>query len=217
MRLYELEVLSLRSGARDHGEALGEVETIIGGMAPDLADIPRDAVMLFGSLQALAGHAEGTIRVLAPLLAEGDVHRPRPLSTLAWAYLQAGDPAAAAALLGSLDRDYREREAAGRLHLSGDLADCALNTLLLGEPERALELLARAADAGWRGYYAAQRDPRWNAVRARPEFQTIMADVKADLDRQRAQLEAIDAEDDFIARYEAALALHADKVDEAEP
>lgn len=217
MRLYELEALSLRSGARDHGEALDEVETIIGGMAPDLADIPRDAVMFYGSLLALAGDAEGTIRVLAPLLAEGDVGRPRPSRALAWAYLQAGDPAAAAALLESLDPDYRQREAAGRLHLSDDLVDFALNTLLLGEPERALDLLTRAAEAGWRGYYAALRDPRWDSVRGRPEFQAIMDGVKADLDLQRAQLEAIDAEDDFIARYEAALALHADKVDEAEP
>jgi hypothetical protein len=187
-------------------------------MGPDLADIPRDAVILYGSLRALAGDAEGTIRVLAPLLVEGDVHRLRPLSrAVAWAYLQAGDPAAAAALLEPLDRHYREREVAGRLHLSGDLAHFALNTLLLGDPDRALALLARAAEAGWRGYYAALRDPRWDAVRERPEFQAIMAGVKADLDLQRAQLEAIDAEDDFIARYEAALALHADKVDEAEP
>jgi tetratricopeptide (TPR) repeat protein len=218
MRLHELEALSLRSGARDYGEALDEVEAIIGRMAPDLADIPRDAVTLYGSLRALAGDAEGSIRVLTPLIAEGGVHRLRPSSrALAWAYLQAGDPAAAAALLEPLDRDYREQEAAGRLHLSDDLAYFARNTLLLGDPERALELLARAAEAGWRGYYAALRDPRWDAVRARAEFQAIMAGVKADLDLQRAQLEAIDAEDDFIARYEAALALHAYKVDEAEP
>jgi TolB-like protein/Tfp pilus assembly protein PilF len=218
MRLYELEALSLRSGALDYGEALAEVEVIIGRMAPDLADIPRDAVTFYGSLRALAGDAEGAIRLLAPLLAEGDADLLRPLErALAWAYLQVGDPAAAAALLESLDRDYREREAAGRLHLSDDLAYFALNTLLLGEPERALELLARAADAGWRGHYAALRDPRWDAARTRPEFQAIMTRVKADLYLQRAQLEAIDAQDDFIARYEAALALHADKVDEVGP
>jgi TolB-like protein/Tfp pilus assembly protein PilF len=218
MRLWELDALSLRSGARDYAMTLGEFETIIRDMGPDLADIPRDAVNLYGPLRALAGDAEGTIRVLAPLLAEGESHPLRPLSrALAWAYLQAGDPAAAAALLEPLDRDFREREAAGRLHLSDDLAYFALNTLLLGDPEQALELLARAAEAGWRGYYAALRDPRWDAVRERPEFQAIMIRVKADLDLQRAKLEAIDAEDDFIARYEAALALHGDKVDEAEP
>jgi hypothetical protein len=134
-----------------------------------------------------------------------------------WAYLRTGERDRAMELIGPPNAGCREREEAGELHLGYDLYGCALVRLLAGEEQAALDLLERAAQAGWRGYYGMRRDPRWDAVRDEPRFQSIMSRVKADLDAQRAEVEAIEADDDFIARYEAALALHADKVDEAEP
>jgi hypothetical protein len=68
----------------------------------------------------------------------------------------------------------------------------------LGDHPRAIDLLERAADAGWRAYFPIRRDPRWDPARADPKFQAV-------LDRQRAELEAIEAEDDFEARLDAAL------------
>jgi hypothetical protein len=41
-----------------------------------------------------------------------------------------------------------------------------------------------------------------------PRFQAVMARVKADLDEQRARVEAIEAGEDFVARLDAAIALH---------
>jgi hypothetical protein len=68
----------------------------------------------------------------------------------------------------------------------------------LSDYPRAIDLLERAADAGWRAYFPIRRDPRWDPARADPKFQAV-------LDRQRAELEAIEAEDDFEARLDAAL------------
>ena len=105
-----------------------------------------------------------------------------------------------------LDEHFRQRDSDGRLHRSGDLFEFARNQALLGDSPRALDLLERAERAGWRGYYSARHDPRWDALRGEPRFQALMARVKADLDAQRARVEQIDAEDDFAARLDAALA-----------
>jgi hypothetical protein len=40
-----------------------------------------------------------------------------------------------------------------------------------------------------------------------------MAANKADIDRQRAILDAIEAEDDFEAKFDAAVAVHAEKAE----
>jgi hypothetical protein len=42
-------------------------------------------------------------------------------------------------------------------------------------------------------------DPRWDAVRQEPLFEAVMARVKADIDRQRAVVEAVDREENFAA------------------
>jgi hypothetical protein len=88
------------------------------------------------------------------------------------------------------------------------LADYALTAVLLGDLPRALDLLEQAEQAGWRRYYATLRDPRWDALREEPRFQGILARVKADIDAQRARVEALEAEDDFEARLDAAIAMH---------
>jgi hypothetical protein len=54
------------------------------------------------------------------------------------------------------------------------------------------------------------RDPRWEALREHPRFRAVMAANKADIDRQRAILEAIEAEDDFESSFDAAMAAAAE-------
>ena len=59
---------------------------------------------------------------------------------------------------------------------------------------------------GWRDYYVQHHDPRWAPLIDNPRYQALMAEVKADVDRQRAEVERMDAEEDFVARLDAARA-----------
>jgi adenylate cyclase len=213
-------LLGHRTGQVDYAQALAWFEAVLesAGVLPEKLGAAHASE--YGTLLALAGRHEEALRVLEaifdlelelqglggpPGYSEVDARQ-----ALAWAYQQTGAPAEAIALLQSLDQLLSGRQAAGRLHLSRDLAEFALNTLLRGDTERALDLLAQAEAAGWRGYYAALQDPRWDAAREAPKFKAILARVKSDLDAQRAEVEAIDAEDDFITRLDAAIALQAE-------
>ncbi|PLX56085.1 MAG: hypothetical protein C0629_09230 [Chromatiales bacterium] len=82
----------------------------------------------------------------------------------------------------------------------------AQNALLLGDRKLALERFGAAVDAGWREYYFYTEDPRLDDLRDDPRFNALMAEVKADVDRQRAEVEERDAERDFIAELDAARA-----------
>lgn len=70
----------------------------------------------------------------------------------------------------------------------------ARNAVLLGDKELALERLKLAVDTGWRGYYTESHDPRWSSIADDPRFQAMMAEVKADVDRQRAEVETVHTE-----------------------
>jgi hypothetical protein len=82
----------------------------------------------------------------------------------------------------------------------------ALNALLAGSFDLALERLQRATEAGWRDYYMAHNDPRWRTVAGDARYLALMAAVKADVDAQRAEVERQDAEYDFAARLDSAVA-----------
>ena len=62
-----------------------------------------------------------------------------------------------------------------------------------------LERFEQAIAAGWREYYIKHNDPRWAVLADNARYQTLMAEVKADVDRQRAEIESIDAKEDFPA------------------
>jgi len=67
----------------------------------------------------------------------------------------------------------------------------ARNAALQGDKELALERLKLAIDTGWRGYYTDSHDPRLSSIADDPRFKTMVAEVKAGVDRQRAEVEAI--------------------------
>ena len=217
MRMIELSILSTESGLLDREEALSQVEQLVDSGSLDLARGSPEMVAIYGEWLALSGDHEAATRVLEPLVAAAPAGLgagSRARQALAWTYLQIDDFPKAALLLESLKRDYREAHAAGDLrrfnfqagYNAGGLAGYAMTTLLAGNKDAALDLLEEAVEVGWRGYYGIHRDPRWDAVREHPRFRAIMAKVKADIDLQRARLEAMDAEDDFIARFDALLA-----------
>ena len=61
--------------------------------------------------------------------------------------------------------------------------------MLQGETDRALTALREAIDAGWRyGWWLLEREPIYAPLWDQPEFQAMMAEIKADM---AAQLERV--------------------------
>jgi TolB-like protein len=210
-RVFNIQILALWSGQLDYEEAVQRFSTALESAGMTQEQVPDSTLRVYGVLQSLAGNHSAAIEILEPLV---DVEALLPEAAtqslvsqaLAWAYLQRGETGSAEQVLQRLERGFVDLEERGQLHLGNDRADHALNALLLGDPERALDLLEQAEQAGWRRYYAAQRDPRWAAVREEPRFVGIMTRIKDDIDAQRARVEATDAADDFEARLDAAIA-----------
>jgi tetratricopeptide (TPR) repeat protein len=82
------------------------------------------------------------------------------------------------------------------------LEDLALTCVLGGDSESALDYLGTAVELGWANYYGIVNDPAWARALEMPEFKTVLAAAKANNDRQRAIVEAADAEYDFRAEFE---------------
>ena len=60
-----------------------------------------------------------------------------------------------------------------------------------------------SASLGWRGYFFVLNDLRRRQTLRRPEFKSLMNWGKADIDRQKERVKAIDAKEDFRACVEA--------------
>ncbi len=166
-----------------------------------LSEMPRMFVLLYGDQQALAGDYDGAIGTLEPMIGP-----PRPLNfdefhpletsalhSLVWSYQNSGLSEKGKPILESLERELQAEARLGRLHGSNDLYFFARNALLMGNHDLALARLEEAVAAGWREYYIHEHDGRWAPLRDNPDYQAMMADVKADVDRQRVEVERDDA------------------------
>jgi TolB-like protein/Tfp pilus assembly protein PilF len=125
---------------------------------------------------------------------------------LAFSYMHTGADAKAERLLATEARECSGLRADGRLRDSFDLHRCAQTELLLGNIEQALAGLEKAVEAGWRDYYVHERDPLWASVASDPRYRALLAKVKADVDRQRAEVRRIDVSERFIEKLDAAIA-----------
>ena len=56
--------------------------------------------------------------------------------------------------------------------------------------------------AGWREYYRDCHDPLWAALTDNDRYIEMMAGVKADVDRQRAEIQRTDAVESFPALHD---------------
>ena len=171
--------------------------------------------LYYGDTQALSGDFDGAIRTLEPLIGPpesikvGEFHWSTVdiLHSLAWSYQQVGIPDEARALLEEIEEQVEAIKQRGFMHGSNNLFFSARNALLLGNIDLAVSRLEQAIEAGWRDYYIQRPDPRWSALADNPRYQALMAEVKADVDRQRAEVERQDAEEDFPAKLDVARAL----------
>lgn len=180
-----------------------------------LAEQGTNTNFWFGVLLARPGEYSSAIELLAPLVrSDGPLGSSASAGALdldgahalAWSYLRSGAESKAKPVLANIARRCREMQQAGRLHASNQLHYCAENALLEGDEAEALSLFEEAVNAGWRDYYIRQHDPYWASLREHPRYRELMSMVKADIDRQRAEVERLNAGDDFIAKLDALLA-----------
>lgn len=185
-----------------------------------IADLGSDFRTWYGALLARSGHHAAAIEVLEPL-AVVPVAPDSLMSSLgpplegwhalAWSYQHTGDTAKAARILSDLLDQCRVQLDDQRSPAPSDLLHyCAETALMAGQPDRALALLDRAVKAGWRDYYVRRNDPYWSALENDPRYRALMATVKADVDRQRAEVARIDATDGFKTRLDTAMAARLD-------
>jgi tetratricopeptide (TPR) repeat protein len=79
----------------------------------------------------------------------------------------------------------------------------AQNFGLRGDFDAAADALEAAIKVGWLRYIWVMNDPTWAQTIADPRIARMLADVKVELERQRAVVEQADAEHDFRAELAA--------------
>jgi TolB-like protein len=170
---------------------------------PQLSPVAR---RFYGVNQALAGDLAGAMDTLAEALPSGgdrdimgEFYGVDAYQSLAWSYIRSGQPGMARELLDAVERWFTEYDDSVEIVKSTILYEAARNAVLMGDNELALDRLRQAVTAGWREFHINNCDPRWAALRDDTRYQTLMAEVKVDVDRQRAEVERIDAEEDFPA------------------
>jgi TolB-like protein/Flp pilus assembly protein TadD len=155
---------------------------------------PEEMELHYGVILALAGdHAAAQEMLAAVEITPDEFGNPEKVAagqTLAWSYSVTGQEAKAWPLPEEMSRQMAEMESNGLWRRSDHLYVYALNAVLLGKQDLALERLRRAVEAGWREYFIHHHDPRWDALKDNADYQALMADVKADVERQRAEIQA---------------------------
>jgi len=73
----------------------------------------------------------------------------------------------------------------------------------LGEASSALRV---AFESGWRAYHIEKNSPLWRGAWQSPEFKPVVADLLADIERQRQEVETIESGHDFRTEFESLMA-----------
>ena len=192
--------------------ALQRVREAFDELGLTIADLDPFAKAIAGGHFARGGDYAAAIEALEPIV---DVDSPYngpipdlfspPAHSLAWSYLHTGADARAARLLAAASRECSTARAEGQVPGSGRLQLCAEVELLRGNIEPALDGLEQAIQAGWRDYYVQEHDPYWASVASHPRYRALIAKVKADVDRQRAEVQRAETNEIFLAKLDAAI------------
>jgi tetratricopeptide (TPR) repeat protein len=122
---------------------------------------------------------------------------------LAYAYQQVGRDDEANVLLNRLHEHLNELVVERNIDFGPLHHVRAQNFGLRGDFDAAADALEAAIEAGWLRYIWVMNDPTWAEMIANPRIASMLADVKVDLERQRASVEQADAEHDFRAEFAA--------------
>jgi len=217
-RLFRSLILPSAKGQTD--VTVQRLREVLSERRMTLADLDELERLIAGVHLARGGDYAAAIEALEPVV---DVEFPgrtvisgsfiNGAHALAFSYMHTGADAKANRLLAAEARECSRQRADGRLRDSFDLHRCAETELLLGDVEQALAGLKKAVEAGWRDYYLHERDPLWTSVASDPRYRALTLKVKADVDRQRAEVSRIDARERFMEKLDAAIATKAPRAE----
>ena len=200
-------------GKRD--EARAALHTLYADSEIDVMSLPVFTAQVIGGMHLFVGEWERGIEITEAIIDEERLLSrtggggPDALDFMLWlvhSYQQLGRYSDAERLL-TMAFDYLQPVLDRNLaSYPRSLELLSLTYALSGDTERAAEIFEAAVDAGWRNMAYIIRDPRWQGVIDLPRFRSALAYVQADLERQRQRIVAIDASDDFAARYSAIVA-----------
>jgi adenylate cyclase len=110
-----------------------------------------------------------------------------PMVFIANIYLSNGNQAKAEKLLTRCRSDMKRLRDQGLATPPSYYVEATLHAVE-GESEQALADMRQAIDLGWRQSWYARSDPNLESLRNTPEFKEMMAEVDADIARQKEQL-----------------------------
>jgi TolB-like protein/Flp pilus assembly protein TadD len=174
-------------------------------------DLPVSTASVLGWLNILTGNYSFGIELVEPAVDVESLEGKHSLNTLvelnylhslAFAYEQVGRDDTARDLLLKLQAVIESLATSGELVIAETFATLALNHAMLGNSDEALRAFEKAVELGWIDYYRVLNSPVWATTVASPDFQRLLNEVKMEVDRQRAIVEAADAEHDFRAEFE---------------
>lgn len=184
----------------DYAQAASEMRRARDSNGISLEQINPSLRYFYGVNQALAGDFTKAVETLAEALPDtvelsviDYFYGVDAYQSLAWAYGQLGMPDKSRLLLEIVEQWFAQKNSSVAMVKSTQLYEAARNAVLMGNKELALNRLEQAVTSGWRAYYINKHDPRWDALKDDPRYQALMAQVQADVDRQRTEVERIDA------------------------
>jgi TolB-like protein len=192
--------------AGDYGQAAQRMRQARDSNEISLTQLPLELRFFYGINQSLAGDFAGAIETLVEAISragseslDGWLYPVDAHQSLAWAYSHSGMPDKARPLLDAVEQWFVQYRSTVELIDSTILHELARNAVLMDNQALALDRLEQAVASGWRGYYINNHDPRWGALKDDPRYQALMAEVRADVDRQAAEVARIDAKENFPA------------------
>jgi TolB-like protein/Flp pilus assembly protein TadD len=176
-------------------------------------DVPDWLTRSIGANYLLAGNHEKAIENLEPQFTEGELQDQLDDSDafdlfhhLVFAYRADGRDDTARRLAHEAGSILDARIETMGLSIEPSLTQVALSRWLRGDYEGAIEAFRKTVDAGWIYLYEAQEDPLWREFLQIADFGDELSAVEAEIERQRAVVEAADATDDFSDVVDALMA-----------
>jgi hypothetical protein len=213
-KAQSLHLRLVRGNLADSGISIESLEEYFG--LDFKADVHPELLQLSAFALIAAGLFEDGIELLEPLVelpsdvgpySGFDPESVEPALWILYAHRQTGDSESAAPIENWLTKVAEQTRDPQRPFYG--LPEVRMRSALFYAAEGNLGDAAAAArvafEAGWRAYHMEKNSPIWRGAWQSAELAPLVADILADLERQRAEVLAAETESDIRAEFEASI------------